>query len=266
MFISPFSSLFFPGARKAYGRECDFTQFFSAFDTITIQVIRTSDEARALCMLTRLDEADNEEEASEDEETGGFSSSGGKLITPVTYSVGESTKVDIYTISNLYDGFYQVTIGGETSEPFEVTSEGIDSSVKIEYSPADNSIRKDVVPVLGEVRVFFTVRFPGGFKPDGYDFSIDNEQFTSQTSDIVELYSRESMQETLTIGWGRGVPIWFGQMLNRLLTCKYVYIDGFRYARFESSVPEKQQTGDNTSSFILTQKLQRINHLEPIKS
>ncbi len=265
MFISPFSSLFFPGARKAYGRECDFTQFFSAFDTITIQVIRTSDEARELCLLTRLDDA-VEGEANEVENPGGLSQFGGNLIIPETYPVGANTKVDMYTISNLYAGFYQVTIGEMTSEPFEVTSDGIDASVKIEYSPAGNSARKDVVPVLGEERVFFTVRFPGGFKPDGYDFSIDNEQFTSQTSDIVELYSRESMQETLTIGWGRGVPIWFGQMLNRLLTCKYVYIDGFRYARFESSVPEKQQTGDNTSSFILTQKLQRINHLEPIKS
>lgn len=250
MIISPFTPLYFPGSRSPYGGECPFMQFFGTGDLIYMQVIRTSDESPAMCKIYSGDNA-----------------LATRIILPVTTQIG-GAYVDAYSFTLNAEGIYSVSIGGEECEPFEVTSdqEKLDRSVLIEYSPAENSTRNDVVPVINGTRCYFAFRVPGGFKPDGYEFAVDNEQYVSQNADIVELYARESMQETLTVGWSRGVPIWFGQMLNRLLTCRYVYIDGLRYARYQSSVPDKTQTMEGVNGFIFTQKLQRINHLEPIKS
>lgn len=248
MIISPFTPLFF-GMHRSYGSECPFVQFFSTEDCIRIQVIRTSDEDALPCQVMREGVPMTQ------------------FAFPDSIQIGNSVYVDVYTLTLSMDGFYIVTIGDETCEPFEVTSDytKLLQSVLIEYSPVDNTIRQDVVPIIDGERQYFSFRIPGGFKPSGYDFSIDNEQFVAQNADIIELYSMESIQETLTVGWSRGVPIWFGQLLNRLLTCRYVYIDGRRYARYQSSVPEKTQTIDGVNSFVFTQKLQRINHLEPIK-
>lgn len=250
MLISPFSPVFFLGLRKSYGGECPFVQFFSLEDSIYVQVIRTSDEQKQLCMVHNIDKSYFVPSQSS------------------TDSIGNGNYVDSYNVKFTTEGYYYLSIGDYESEPFLVTSNQnyLDRSVLIEYSPADNSTRNDVVPIIGEERRYFAFRVPGGFKPSGLDFSVDNEQFVAQSADIVELYAHESMQETLTVGWSRGVPIWFGQLLNRLLTCRYVYIDGRRYARYQSSVPEKEQTIEGVNAFVFTQKLQRINNLEPIKT
>lgn len=248
MIISPFTPLFFLGARRSYGIESPFVQFFSIEDTIRIQVIRSATEPSSSCKIAK---------------EGGLSG----YLMPSTHIMGDGRKVDTYLVDFTDEGYYRVTVGDEESEPFEVTSNqtALERSVLMEYCPADNANRNDVVGEIDGVRQYFSFRVPGGFKDSAYDFSVDNEQFTAQTSDIVELYSRESMQETLTVGWSRGVPIWFGQLLNRLLTSRYVYLDKRRYARYQSSVPEKTQTMEGVNSFVFTQKLQRINHLEPTK-
>ncbi len=250
MLISPFSSVFFIPSRGFDGRECPFMQFFAVGDRACLQVIRTSEEQAKNCKLVRLDDATAPE----------------SLITPDSHQIG-SMYVDWYCVALDSEGCYTLAVAEQESEPFEVTSDPgkIGGSVLFEFSPSGNNVRGDVVPIVDGERIFFSIRMPGGFKASGYDFSIDNEQFVTQEADIVELYARESTQETLTIGWSRGVPIWFGQMLNRLLTCRYVYINGLRYARYESSVPEKEQTAEGVNSFVFTQKLQRINFLEPTK-
>lgn len=250
MLISPFTPLFFLTPRKSFEGECPFMQFFSVDDCIYIQVIRASDEESCACVVTKE----------------GYSAA--QHVFATSSQIGNSSYVDTYSLNINIEGIYTVSIGGHESEPFEVTSDQtkLERSVLIEYSPADNTTRCDVVPIIDDERQYFAFRVPGGFKPSGYDFSVDNEQFISQRADIVELYARESTQETLTIGWSRGVPVWFGQMINRLLTCRYVYIDSFRYARFESSVPEMTQTIEGMNSFVFTQKLQRINYLEPQKA
>lgn len=247
MIISPFSSLFFLGIIKHDGVDSPSMQYFSTADTITIEVIRTSEEPSALCALF---DAGTLNKAYD--------------ITSETIAIG-SNIVDIYKMSNLAVGYYYAVVGDNISEPFFITDSKrlIDKSVLIEYSPVNNSVRNDVVSLAGSKRVVFAIRMPGGFKDSGWNFSVDNEQFITSMADIVELYGMESTQQSLTVGFSQGVPIWFGQMLNRILTCKYVYIDGKRYARFESSVPEKEQTLDGVNSFVFTQKLQRINYLEP---
>ena len=57
--------------------------------------------------------------------------------------------------------------------------------------------------------------------------------------------------------------MWYGALLNRLLTCSYVYIDGERYTRNESEVPATNILVDGMDSFVFTQSLRRVNELEP---
>ena len=247
MIITPFSPLFFNTAHSTSGQDCPFTQFFADSDTILLQVIRTPEEPCLICEICSIDNV--------------------QLIEAESFILDNGNYVDCYEVCNLAIGCYYIVLGDRTSEIFEIISDSriLEKSVLIEYSPANNSIRTDVVPVLNGVRKYFAFRVPGGFRDSDWDFTVDSEQFTTQDADIVQLYATESTQKSLTVGWGQGVPVWFGQLINRLLTCKYVYIDGHRYARYESSVPEKEQTLTGVNSFVFTQKLQEINHLEPHK-
>lgn len=250
MILSPFNSIFFIQRRKSNGIECPYTQTFSCADSIMVQAIRTYGEESAPAKLVNA-----------------VTGRDVKNLSKQTYSIGNGEYVDCHYLSDTPEGFYFIAIGEYESETFRVTEneELLKDTVVIEYSTADNRSRRDVVGNAGGSRLYFLFRIPGGFKDNGWNFSIDSEHFVTQMSDMVELYARESTQYTLTIGQSQGVPIWFGDLLNRLLTCKYVYIDGQRYSRYESSVPEKEQTLDGTNSFVFSQKLQRINHLEPQK-
>ena len=250
MILSPFNPIFFLRGRKAYGLDSPYVQTFSRFDRILVEVIRTDEEASPSVVLV---DAETGEDVRE--------------IAGESFDIGNGEVVDCYALSRQREGYYFLAIGDDDSETFRVTgnAECLKDTVLIEYSASGNKLRRDVVGEADGERIYFSFRVPGGFKDNGWNFSIDNEQFVTQLSDIVELYGRESCQQTLTVGHGDGVPIWFGDLLNRLLTCRYVYIDGKRYARFESSVPEKEQTIDGVNSFVFTQKLQRINHMEPTK-
>ena len=117
--------------------------------------------------------------------------------------------------------------------------------------------------IIDNMPNFFDFRVPGGFKDSGWQFGIENEQFVTDEADIVELFGIESTAKTLTMGEGDGVPIWFGELLNRLLTCNYVYFDGVRYARKESNVPEVNATDELLNSFIITQVVQKVARLNP---
>lgn len=250
MIISPFNSIFFLGSRKTDGLECPYLQTFSTTDVVMIEVIRTADEPAKAATLKNA-----------------VTGAAVNVLPRVSVSLGTSDALDCYTVSDVTDGIYFISIGDDDSESFRVTSDPayLKNTIVIEYSAADNNSRSDVVGIADDERLYFTFRIPGGFKDSGWNFSIDNEQFVTDKSDIVELYARESVQQTLTMGLSMGVPIWFGELLNRLLTCRYVYIDGKRFARFGSSVPEMEQTLDGVNSFVFSQKLQRINHLEPTK-
>ncbi len=247
MIISPLNPIFFLGNYKTFGAESDCLQVFSTDDVILLQVIRTSEEnslpcycydANDMSMLFRF-EAEK-------------------------HKINTESFVDIYTMTYRTPGVYRLRIGDQYSEIFQITDDKVwlDNTVCFRYSLLNNSSRSDTVSIVAGKRIFFTFRTPGGFKDEGWTFSVDNEQFVTPESDILELYSRESTQKTLTVGSSRGVPIWYGQLLNRILTCRYVYIDDVRYARFESSVPEKSQVMEGLNSFVFTQKLQEVIYLK----
>lgn len=245
MIISPFTPLFFINHRSD-GIDSEYIQTFSTSDRILIEVLTAQNEAPIGYVYS---EPSHQFKAE---------------IAFTKVNIGPTLSLH-YAYLTLTKGCYSVGFGTKVSEPFLVTNESslLKNSVLLQYSPADNKTRRDVMAFAGETRLFFSLRLPGGFKDNGLSFSVDSEQFVTDAADIVELYSLESTQKKLTIGTSSGVPIWIAQMLNRILTCKYVYIDGARHARFESSVPETEQVLDGVNSFVVTQMVQEVRYIEP---
>lgn len=185
------------------------------------------------------------------------------------WQMNEETTLAFAVISGLSNGVYSVLIeeSGERVEsaPFCITDDPIAlaDTTLIQYANRDNRQRTDVVFDIDGMRYFFDLRIPGGFRDNGWSFSLDGEQFTDQSADITQLYARESTQQKLTVGTSEGCQIWFGEMLNRALCCEFVYADRVRYARKEASVPEITQPLEGLNSFIFTQSLQRVVNLDP---
>lgn len=244
MILSPFTPLFFPSA-KADGIESTYTQMFSAEDVILVELFGLKSENIDFQIRSVRD---NQSVAIPDFET---------------HLIDDSLSVHVSKFK-LLPGYYTARLGDKKSAIFMVTDDDnlLHDTVLLQYSPADNKTRADVVSIINNTRLFFSFRVPGGFKDAGWTFSVNNEQFVTEDGDIIELYARESTQKVLTIGNSAGVPIWFGQMVNRLFTSKYVYIDGQRFARFEGSVPEKEQVLEGVNSFIFSQKVQQINNID----
>lgn len=170
-------------------------------------------------------------------------------------------------ISGLAPGIYQVRCQalGLTSHYFRVTDDRTElaKTTLIQYGMKDNKQRQDAVFIIDGMRYFFDFRVPGGFKDSGWTFAVENEQFITPEADPVELFALESTQKKFTMGDQEGVPVYFAEMLNRLLTCSYVYFDGVRYARKDSSVPEMNVQIEGLDSFVFTQLLQKVNNLNP---
>ena len=127
----------------------------------------------------------------------------------------------------------------------------------------NNRQRKDAVFFIDGMQRFFDFRVPGGFKDSNWSFGVESEQFTTAESDIVQLYGLESTQKKFTLGLSDGCPIWFGELLNRLLTCTYVYFDGQRYARKDASVPEITSLLDGVNGFVFSVQLQKVANIDP---
>lgn len=246
MMISPFTPLCFSNHRSD-GVESRYVQTFAHTDHILLEVIRNNSEESPVATITNI--------------ISGYSQD----VVWNTWEMNDNDILDFHVISGLTDGTYIIEIGGKQCQPFFVTSveRELRDTVLVQYCMKDNKQRKDAVFFIDGMQYFFDLRVPGGFKDSGWSFGCDNEQFTTDTADIVELYALDSVQKKFTLGNGKGCPIWFGEMLNRLLCCSYVYFDGVRYARKDSSTPEASQQLDTLDSFIFTQQLQIVRNLNP---
>lgn len=246
MLISPYTPLFF-NHHKSDGIDSRCCQMFAPTDRIMVEVIRTADEAMAEAVLHNItkDTAHN--------------------ITWNSWQINDDTIIDFTEISGLTDGFYYLTIGAEKSKYFQITSNAalLANTTLIQYSNKDNRQRTDVAFFIGGQQYFFDFRVPGGFKDSGWTFGVENEQFVTDQFDIVELYGVDSCSQMFTMGTNIGCPVWFAELLNRLLTCNYVYFDGVRYARKESSVPEITIQMEGLNSFVFNQLLQKVRNLNP---
>lgn len=146
----------------------------------------------------------------------------------------------------LQEGCYYATLTGGgvilRSQDFEVTRlvENDPEWPLFEYGGTENDTPMDAMFVVSGVRVPFVLRLPAGFKPQGWDGSVEVETYRTQRQELRVLYSAPYDKYTLTIGTAAGLPVEYVRLLNNILSCEYVYINGERYCRSEGSVPEKQ--------------------------
>lgn len=247
MLISPFTPLQFQG-HKADGIASDYIQTFAPTDRILVELICHPDEEEGEWQL--------------------FEESQRILVDDLSSSVwriNEELELRFMVLSPS-PGLYKLRIGTLESNVFRVTDNQreLAQTTLIQYSNRNNRQRDDVLFFIDGMQHFFDFRVHGGFKDSNWTFGVDNEQFVTQSADISQLYAVESTQKRFTLGGSRGVPVWFGEMLNRILTCSHVYFDGVKYARKESNVPELTVLLDGVNSFVFNQTLQQSIYLDPV--
>lgn len=246
MLISPFTPVFFP-PQKCDGTDGEYIQTFYITDSILLEIICSSDEPEPAATIEYLDTDESEP------------------IMWNSWAINETTTL-FFTDISLGEGAYQINIQDfGASAPFRFTKDKtiLDRTTLIQYTNSTNRHRTDSVFVIDGMRRFFSFRAPGGFKDKGWAFGVESEQFTTPSGDVIQLYAQESTLKTFTMGNSMGCPIWFGELLNRALCCEYVYFDGERYNRKDTSVPEIEPVMDNVNSFIFTQQLQKSVNLDP---
>lgn len=247
MKISPFTPLHFREANESDGLPSRYIQTWAPTDQIMIQVIAEVGDTAPLATLN-------------DAHTGASLGA----IEFMEWQMNTSKLVFFAVLSGMSLGHYTVTIDGKTSEEFRVTDDAslLERTTLIQYRYKDNKQRDDVVSLIDHVIYFFDFRVPGGFKDGGWQFGVSNEQFTTQREDVVELFANEYTMKTFTMGNALGVPVWFAEHLNRLLTCSYVYFNGDRYTRSDTETPQVQSLVDGLDSFVFTQLLRKAQVLD----
>lgn len=248
--VSPFTPLFFSPSSDLSGCKSRYTQVFAPTDQILIEVIVRA-ESRAITgkIISVCDNSEMDIEWN-------------------VWSMNDSDKLYYYIITGLEDGYYMVNVNDSNSEPFRITSDEsvLKNTTLIQYSSKDNKDRQDVIFWVSEQQMFFDWRVHGGFKDSNWSFGVDNEQFTNSENDLSEIYSRHYTMKTFTLGGNIGCPIWYGEHLNRILSCTYVYFNGKRYIRSESNVPEINQVIDDVRSYVFNQILREIQFVDYTES
>lgn len=246
MIISPFTPLFFPDV-KVDGIDSRHIQTFATTDEILVEVIGLASEGTPTASIIC--------EPSQD------------VLCRIQFSQWNINANDrlFFATLNLSPGLYSVQIGDKRSTIFRITDNAsvLEKTTLIQYSMANNRQRKDAIFFIDGMQRFFDFRVPGGFKDSNWSFGVESEQFTTAEADIVQLYGLESTQKKFTLGLSDGCPIWFGELLNRLLTCTYVYFDGQRYARKDAAVPEITSLLDGLNSFVFSIQVQKVANIDP---
>lgn len=247
MKISPFTPLCFD-EYVSDGVPSRYVQVFAPTDHITVQVF--ADSSETLSDATLKNAHSGAEVAS---------------IAWNSWAMNEGKVCYFLTLQGLSNGHYILNVGGTDSDEFVVSDDEqlLGRTTLIQYRFKDNRQRDDVVSVINYMPFFFDFRVPGGFKDSGWQFGVSNEQFVTQREDVVEIFAMDYVTKTFTMGGPEGVPVWYGELLNRLLTCSYVYFDGKRFSRNESETPSMNVLVDGMDSFVFTQVLRPAVVLDP---
>lgn len=249
MIISPFTPLFFIN-RKADGIDSEYIQTFAPSDRILLQILGPADEAGIVAYVRNEITGKNHCQ-----------------IAFNVWDINSDVRLRFASIS-LSPGIYSVYFLGKNiqSEIFQVVDNHriLENTTLIQYSMTNNRQRNDAVFFIDGMQYFFDFRVPGGFKDSNWTFGVESEQFVTPDADISQLYGRESTQKRFTLGGSMGVPVWFGEMLNRILVCSHVYFDGVKYSRKESNVPELTVQLEGINSFVFNQTLQQSTNLDPV--
>lgn len=247
MKISPFTPLFFDVEPASDGVPSRHLPLWAPSDQIMVQVFCESGETAPAAAI--LD---------------GISGDEFQPIEWQSWEMNADKTLYFSILRGLTPGYYKVQIGDLVSEVFRVTDDEqmLARTTLIQYRFKDNKQRDDVASVINYMPYFFDWRAPGGFKDSGWSFGVTNEQFTTQFEDVVELYATDYLMKTFTMGGPEGVPVWYGEFLNRVLTCPYVYFDGVRYTRNEGETPSMNTLVDGLDSFVFTQVLRKAHILD----
>lgn len=246
MILSPFTPLFF-SHHKRDGIDSKYIQTFATSDEILIELIGGVGDSVVAKVFTEPDHIELYQ------------------IQSKSWQINGTSKL-LFAEVSLAPGYYSIEISGfGKSNIFRVTDDPLilEKTTLIQYSMNNNRHRKDAVFFIDGMQRFFDFRVPGGFKDSNWTFAIEGEQFITDESDIVQLYGLDSTQKKITLGNSEGCPIWFAEMLNRLLCCTYVYFDGERYARKDTSVPETTVLIEGLNSFVFSQNLQKVVNIDP---
>lgn len=255
MKISPFTPLHFGDANQSDGWQSRHVQIWSQTDQILVQIIATTDENMPAVEL-------------KDAHSGTTLSQ----ISCQQWQMNTDKKVYFFTLQGLTVGHYKIYIYDYVGQTLQVTSDefrvtddaaALAKTTLIQYRFKDNKQREDVVSIIDLMTYFFDFRVPGGFKDSGWAFGVSNEQFTTQREDLIELFANDYITKTFTLGGALGVPVWYGEMLNRLLTCSYVYFNGDRYVRNDTEVPTINILVEGLDSFVFTQVLRKAQVIDP---
>lgn len=247
MKISPFTPLHFREANESDGLPSRYIQTWAPTDQILIQVIADVGDTAPAATLNNAHT--------------------GASLGPIEFLEWQmnTEKVIFFAVlTGMSVGHYTVTIEGKTSDEFRVTDDAelLARTTLIQYRFKDNKSREDVVAIIDHMVYFFDFRVPGGFKAGGWQFGVSNEQFTTQREDVVELFANDYTMKTFTMGNALGVPPWYAEHFNRLLTCSYVYFNGDRYTRSDTETPQIQVLMDGLDSFVFTQVLRKAQVLD----
>lgn len=242
--ISPYTPLFFKPSSDI-GLRSRYIQKFSPDDHIVLQVVASSNDKSPTVNI--IDEVYDRTIP----------------ISMLSWNINDNEILYFKEIYGLSDGFYHVEVEDEVSEVFEVTKD-VFGTILIQTSNSTNRLRKDTVFFIDGMQYFFDFRIPGGFKDDDWSFGVDNEQYSTSDNDTIDIYSYEYTHKTLTIGNSLGCPVWFAEKLNLLLCSTYFYVDGKRYARVDSTVPEMNILIEGLRSYVFKQTLRQVLCLDPV--
>ena len=243
---SPFTPLFFSPSRDESGWGWHGMQVFANTDRIFIEVIASSDDTEPSLRLHDICDGTSQS------------------LEWIVFNLNAETVV-YYYYKNIADcGIYKFSIDGKDSNVFRVTDDEGELSMTtlVQCAMKDNRQRTDVITWLAGRQHYFSFRVQGGFKDDGWTFGVEDEQFVTQQEDRIGISAREYTQKVFTLGHADGVPVWFAQLLNRMLSMSYVYFDGVRYTRNDGAVPEQQQTIEGQRSYIYNVTLQEVVYNE----
>lgn len=235
--------LFFSPVKDKFGLEMDYIQRFHTSDRIHIQVFANASEEVSVNLNNLAD---------------GTSTP----VTLSTYSQNDNVQMYYAILRELKDSVYTISVNGMLSEPFMVCSSDalLDETLLVRYSHKSNNSPFDNIFWIDDTQQVFNFRMEAGFKPNGYSPQVSNEQYRNQMQEIEELYSIPYDIYNLTIGNSSGVPYWYAKLINRILCLSLVEIDGTKYVRSESSVPEMTQVIEDSQLFQISVSLELQNN------
>lgn len=220
-----------------------YVQTFSPDDRILLEIMSSDALCPEVCVVDLLDGSRS-------------------VVNMLSWAMNPGCTLYFATLCGMPEGLYSVDVGGVRSEPFRISGD-VSGTVLLQYSCPDNRTGTDAVFVIDGMQHFFDFRIPGGFKDDDWVFGVDNEQYTTSENDAVDVYSAVYTQKALTVGNSCGCPVWYAEKLNMALNCRFFYVDGIRYSRAESNVPEMNVLVEGIRSYVFKQTLRRVLSLDP---